>query len=233
MPDADQQTMLRRVRSPRTDVLARAAAFKRVIDKCKKCRTCPHCEASNGTVKKVTGVPTLKIVHEKYKGRRMEDEMDELTASLDNVLRTNPDGIRSALRVVAEDLLPTRVLELFRKIPDLDCEVLWLDPIIGRPENLILQNLLVPPVPIRPSVAMDVGGGSNEDDLTVKLQEILDVNVALELAMTRGPQTRTIMEEWDFLQVQVAQYINGEMPGLQRPIGSKPIRGLSLDGRRT
>ena len=34
------------------------------------------------------------------------------------------------------------------------------------------------------------------------------------------------MEEWDFLQVQVAQYINGEMPGLQRPIGSKPIRGL-------
>jgi DNA-directed RNA polymerase III subunit RPC1 len=73
---------------------------------------------------------------------------------------------------------------------------------------------------------MDVGGGSNEDDLTVKLQEILDVNVALELAMTRGPQTRTIMEEWDFLQVQVAQYINGEMPGLQRPIGSKPIRGL-------
>ena len=101
-----------------------------------------------------------------------------------------------------------------------------LDPLIGRPENLILQNLLVPPVPIRPSVAMDVGGGSNEDDLTVKLQEILDVNVALELAMTRGPQTRTIMEEWDFLQVQVAQYINGEMPGLQRPMGSKPIRGL-------
>ena len=28
-------------------------------------------------------------------------------------------------------------------------------------------------------------------------------------------------------QVQVAQYINGEMPGLPRPIGaSKPIRGL-------
>ena len=34
------------------------------------------------------------------------------------------------------------------------------------------------------------------------------------------------MEEWDFLQVQVAQYFNGETPGLQRPIGSKPMRGL-------
>jgi len=103
---------------------------------------------------------------------------------------------------------------------------MWIDPLIGRPENLILQNLLVPPVPLRPSVAMDVGGGSNEDDLTVKLQEIIDVNVALELALTKGPHTRTIMEEWDFLQVQVAQYINGEMPGMQRPIGAKPMRGL-------
>jgi DNA-directed RNA polymerase III subunit RPC1 len=73
---------------------------------------------------------------------------------------------------------------------------------------------------------MDVGGGSNEDDLTVKLQEIIDVNVALELALTKGPQTRTILEEWDFLQVQVAQYINGEMPGMQRPMGTKPMRGL-------
>mmetsp|Transcript_12160 Transcript_12160/g.26843 ORF Transcript_12160/g.26843 Transcript_12160/m.26843 type:complete len:1179 (-) Transcript_12160:120-3656(-) len=125
-----------------------------------------------------------------------------------------------------EDLLPTRVLNIFKNIPDDDCEVLWLEPLIGRPESLILQNLLVPPVPIRPSVAMDSGGGSNEDDLTVKLQEILDVNVALELALTKGPHTRTIMEEWDFLQVQVAQYINGEMPGLLRPMGTKPMRGL-------
>jgi DNA-directed RNA polymerase III subunit RPC1 len=61
----------------------------------------------------------------------------------------------------------------------------------------------------------------------VKLQEILDVNVALELALSRGPHTRTIMEEWDFLKVQVAQYINGEMPTLQRPIGAKPMRTMS------
>jgi len=227
LSDHDRNAMLRRVRNPRTDVLARTSYFKRVIEKCKKARTCPYCHTANGTVKKLSGVPTIKIVHERYKGKHMEDEVDQLEDSLSNLLRLpNSDGIRSAMRVAVEDLLPTRVLELFRKIPDSDCEVLWLDPIIGRPENLILQNLLVPPVPIRPSVAMDVGGGSNEDDLTVKLQEIMDVNVALELAMTRGPQTRTIMEEWDFLQVQVAQYINGEMPGLQRPIGSKPIRGL-------
>ena len=129
--------------------------------------------------------------------------------------------------LMCEDLLPTRVLSLFLNIPDADCEVLWLDPLIGRPENLLLRNLLVPPVPIRPSVAMDIGGGSNEDDLTVKLQEIIDVNIALNLALQKGAPHKTILEEWDFLHMQVSQYINGEMPGLQRPAGaSKQIRGL-------
>jgi len=51
---------------------------------------------------------------------------------------------------------------------------------------LILQTVLVPLVPITPSVAMDSGGGSNEDDLTVKLQEIIDVYVALDLALKNG-----------------------------------------------
>ena len=226
LPDSEREQSLRRMRHPRTDVLAKSAASKKVVEKCKKARKCPHCHAVNGTVKKITGAPTLKLVHERYKGRHAEDELEDLVQSLDTAMTLNKDisQVVSAPTPPMEDLLPTRVLELFQKIPDDDCEILWLDPLIGRPENLVLQNLLVPPVPIRPSVAMDVGGGSNEDDLTVKLQEIIDVNVALELALTKGPHTRTIMETWDFLQVQVAQYINGELP--QRPIGTKPMRGL-------
>jgi DNA-directed RNA polymerase III subunit RPC1 len=202
--------------------------MKKVVDKCKKQRDCPYCGASNGTVKKITGAPTLKIVHEMYKGKHNEDALEDLMDSMQIAMDSNKElaAVLTGTTTPFDDLLPTKVLELFKRIPDDDCEVMWLDPLIGRPENLILQNLLVPPVPIRPSVAMDVGGGSNEDDLTVKLQEILDVNVALELALTKGPHTRTIMEEWDFLQLQVAQYINGETPGLQRPIGAKPMRGL-------
>lgn len=230
--DFEKQKILRQMRNPNTDALAKMSLFKKVVEKCKKSKACPQCSATNGTVKKITGAPTLKIVHERYKGRSAhaaEEEVDQLLDQLDYAIETNRD-IQTIVTNTAsppyEDLLPTRVLELFLHMTDEDCEVLWVDPLIGRPENLILQNLLVPPVPIRPSVAMDVGGGSNEDDLTVKLQEIIDVNVALELALTKGPQTRTIIEEWDFLQVQVAQYINGEMPGMQRPMGAKPMRGL-------
>ena len=208
------------------DSLSKASIFKKVLDKCKKAKHCPHCHKANGTVKKISAVPTLKIVHEKFKGRHLEDEIDELMDKLQNAIKINPNIVPALNNGAYDDLLPTTVLKLFESITDEDCEIMWIDPLIGRPEHLILQNILVPPVPIRPSVAMDSGGGSNEDDLTVKLQEILEINAALQLALIKGPVTKTIIEEWDFLQMQVAQYINGEMPGLQRPIGAKPIRGL-------
>jgi len=117
--------------------------------------------------------------------------------------------------ILTEDLLPLKVYRLFANIPDEDCRLLWLDPQIGRPENLILKNLLVPPVPIRPSVAYGRRGGSNEDDLTVKLQEIVDVNQSLELVLKKGGVFKNLLECWDLLQLQVAQYINGEIPGIQ------------------
>lgn len=228
LSDVELTEVIRKIRLPRQDALAKGAIWKKTLDKCKKARACPHCHAANGTVKRVGGVSTLKIIHERYKGRHMGDEVDELEAQLQSAMRLNKD-VLGALKLAVEDLLPTKVLTLFQNIPDLDCEALWLDPLLGgRPENLILQKVIVPPVPIRPSVAMDSGGGSNEDDLTVKLQEIVGVNVALKLALSKGPHTRTIMEEWDFLQVQIAQYINGDMPGIQRPIGAskQAIRGL-------
>lgn len=223
MSDSARQNFLKRMRNPRTDVLAKAASFKKALELCKKAKACPHCYAANGAVKKVTGLPTLKLVHERYKAKHQEDELDALIHGIQTVMRTNPN-VPADLKSTVEDLLPTRVLELFQRIPDEDCEILWVDPLNGRPENLILQHILVPPVPIRPSVSMD--GGSNEDDITVKLQEILEVNLALQIAMSKGPPTRTIMENWGQLQMLVAQCINGDTPGLTRPIDVKPIKGF-------
>ena len=216
------------------DVRGKSACLNTILTACKKVRSCPHCGALNGTVKRVTGAPTLRLIHERFKkaGRAIEEDAREFILDrCQTALIHNPDvaaALSSTTQNLTEDLLPTRALELFRRMTEPDMQLLWMDPIAGgKPEDLILQTLLVPPVPIRPSVAMDVGGGSNEDDLTVKLQEILDVNTALRLALShKGPPSKTIMEEWDFLQVQVAQYMNGELPGLQRQPGQKAIRGL-------
>jgi DNA-directed RNA polymerase III subunit RPC1 len=229
--DHDKEKILKKMRNPNTDALAKMGIYKRVVEKAKKCKTCPHCSAFNGTVKKITGAPTLKIVHERYKSSKSSDvELVDLIDKLDAAMEHNRDIeaiVHNSGNPPTEDLVPTRALELFQRITDSDCEVLYIDPLIGRPESLILQNILVPPVPIRPSIGMDGGGGAtNEDDLTTKLQDILDVNVALELEMSKGPQTKTIIERWDLLQEQVAQFINGEMPGMQRQMGAKPMRGL-------
>ena len=74
----------------------------------------------------------------------------------------------------------------------------------SRPEHMILTHLIVPPVSIRPSVIMDGASGSNEDDLTMKLNEIVHYNTSLGTALEKGATAKAISEQWDMLQVQVA-----------------------------
>lgn len=220
---------LKKLRSPKVDALGKLGEFKRVVERCKKVTKCPRpdCGARNGTVKKVAGSTTLKLMHDGYKGKGCEDVMNEMREDMEVAIAHNKD-LDQHLNKAQEDLSPLKVFDLFRRITDEDCELLWMNASVGRPENLLIQNLLVPPVSIRPSVAMDVGGGSTEDDITVKLQEIIDINNSLKNALNGGANLKNIMENWDFLQTEVAQYMNGEMPGLPKPIGanSRPMRGL-------
>ena len=51
-----------------------------------------------------------------------------------------------------------------------------------------------------------------------------DINQYLYLLT--GAATRLIIESWDILQVEVAKYINADIPGVQKPMGMKPMRGL-------
>ena len=156
LSNKEQEATRKKMRHPFTDVLMKGSTFKKVILTCKKVKICPHCHAVNGTTKKVGAVPTLKIVHEKYTkaGRFSQDELDDLVSRLHTAMGKNED-ISNALGVVVEDLLPTKALQLLQRIPKSDVELLWMDALLGgRPENLILQTLLVPPVPIRPSVSV-------------------------------------------------------------------------------
>lgn len=173
----------------------------------------------------MNGLHTLKLLHEKYKGKGSEYGDRIFKSKVQEALRCNSD-LAQHIGKAQEDLSPMVVLELFKRISDEDAELLWMDPRVGRPERLILSSILVPPVPIRPSVAMDTGAGSNEDDLTVKMQEIVMVNNALGRDLKKGDNVKVVMTDWNYLQVQVAQYLNGEMPGIHRPPGEKPIRGL-------
>lgn len=174
----DRESYLRKIRKPGIDALTKAGIFKKIVEKGKKCHRCERCNSYNGQVKKINGVPTLKLIHEKYKLKAGEQDRAIFLQNLSKAIKSNPE-VGQRFELAQEDLSPIIVLEIFKRITDEDCELLWMNAEIGRPEHLLLSSILVPPVPIRPSVAMDSGAGSNEDDLTVKMQEILGVNNAL------------------------------------------------------
>ena len=65
--------------------------------------------------------------------------------------------------------------------------LLGMNPNIGRPCDLILQRILVPPLCIRPTVEVDAST-TNEDDLTTKLTEIVFLNNVIQTNMQSGTQ---------------------------------------------
>ena len=66
-------------------------------------------------------------------------------------------------------------ISTLKKISDEDCELLGLNHITSRPENLIITVLPVGPPAMRPSIQMDVISRS-EDDLTHQYLQILKIN---------------------------------------------------------
>lgn len=174
----------------------------------------------------------LKLVHDKFvsynKSTSVKKTPPESKIIFDNSFnearRENPD-IEKHLRKAMEDLNPLRVLNLFKMIGPTDCELLGLDAAEGRPEMFIWQFLPAPPVCIRPSVAQD--NASNEDDITTKLADIVWVSGMIRSALQKGSSIQTIMEQWEYLQTQIAMYVNSDVPGLQQPGFGKSMRGFS------
>lgn len=66
-----------------------------------------------------------------------------------------------------------------------------MNPDIGRPEMYLWQNISVPPVCIRPSVQQD--GASNEDDITVKLTEVIFTNAHMQAGLNEGIAIHNLM----------------------------------------
>jgi len=60
------------------------------------------------------------------------------------------------------------------------------NPQYARPDWMILTVLPVPPPQVRPSIRMEGTGGRGEDDLTVKLMDIMRANKARPLAAAVG-----------------------------------------------
>jgi len=165
-------------------------------------------------VVKKTGA--LKISHEAFRAKKMAGAKKEWMATFEtavaeqqgiaaNLGRASEDlnplkVLELFKRVTAEVREREKLYDWLTMVQD--AELLALHPDVGRPEDYIWQYISVPPPCIRPSVASESGKsvegfslcdfplifryGSNEDDLTAKLAEIVHLNKMLEITMERG-----------------------------------------------
>lgn len=218
---SQKKQFLRELRVPDIDNLRRMTVLKKLNDQCKKSRRCPHCNAINGVVKK-SGA--LRVVHDKFRwvGKKVPDEKIAYDSSLEAAVEANPEMEKTVKRS-AEELNPLRVFNLFKQVSMEDCEFLGIDPDIGgRPELYLWQEVPAPPVCIRPSIMQD--NASNEDDLTVKLTEIVKANAQILSGFENGMALHELMNQWEFMQLSLALYINSDTPTGSG--SSSPIRAL-------
>ncbi|KAH0454085.1 hypothetical protein IEQ34_018409 [Dendrobium chrysotoxum] len=191
----ERKIFLKTIRKPRADPTQKDHLLKKIRQKCGN--ECLHCGYKNGVVKKLGS--SLTIVEDFT--RKIDGSMDEFRSALSHL----NDG---ASFQVIHVLRPLKVLALFKRMLDQDCELLNLN---DRPEKLIITDIAVPPSPIRPSVLMDAGM-SNENDITIILKGIINLNSILREDLEGAAPLFKCLECWDLLQVQVAEYVNSEAP---------------------
>lgn len=230
LPEAERRTFLREMRRQGLDNLRRLQIAKKVNERCRKTRTCEGCGAINGVVKKA-GTSALKISHDKFRAFNTSASVKKVPPSskivfersFEEARRSNTE-VEKNYKKAQDDMNALRVLNLFKKVSDSDCELLGLNPKEARPEMFLWQFVPAPPVCIRPSVGQDAA--STEDDLTAKLGDIVQSNINLRNTLLKGAPVQMIMECWDYLQLQIAVYINSDVPGLNKADLGKPIRGF-------
>ncbi|MFN7105816.1 MAG: DNA-directed RNA polymerase subunit A', partial [Pyrobaculum sp.] len=123
---------------------------------------------------------------------------------------------------------PETLRDKLAKIPNDDLELLGINPVVARPEWLILKVLPVPPPHVRPSIQLETGIRS-EDDLTHKLVDIIRMNEKLKIAIETGAPTNVVDNLWDLLQYHVATLFDNELPGIPvaKHRGGRPLKGIA------
>ena len=127
-------------------------------------------------------------------------------------------------------LTPDQVYDIFKKISDDECIILGRDPKFARPEWMILSVLQVPPPVMRPTV-ISGSGGCKQDDLTMRLANVVRANNTLRASKQSNQKANIINENTRRLQYQVASYIDGDSLKLKTATKQSGCQMESIKGR--
>ncbi|RMD40980.1 hypothetical protein DV735_g4155, partial [Chaetothyriales sp. CBS 134920] len=228
LPESERRRFLSALRRAEGDGLRMAGIIHKVAALCKKAKTCFECGAVNGVVRKA-GSAALKISHDKFKTFNSSTSAKKVPP-VEKILfdesfvnaRQHNSELDKHLKKAQDDLNALRVLKLFRRVKDADRELLGLRK--ADPSSFLWRYVPAPPVCIRPSVGQE--GSSTEDDITAKLGDIINANNLLREALAKGAPVQSLVEHWDYLGLQLAMYINSDVPGLAKAESGRSIRGF-------
>ena len=125
-----------------------------------------------------------------------------------------PDS--NALQPKREYIPAEKVLKIFKRISDEECEYMGLSKDWCRPEWLICQVLPVAPPAVRPSIRQ-FSGARSEDDITHKFIDIIKTNSQLKKKLDSEKTPENIIDDWtQVLQYHVATLVDNELPGINQ-----------------
>ncbi|KAI9293461.1 beta and beta-prime subunits of DNA dependent RNA-polymerase [Neoconidiobolus thromboides FSU 785] len=127
---------------------------------------------------------------------------------------------------VKELITASKVINIFKKISEVDLITMGLSCKFARPEWYMISVLPVPPPPVRPSISID-GSGRGEDDLTHKLGDIIKANDQLKGSEVGAHNM--ISDELEFvLQYHTATMMDNDIAGVPAAIqkSGRPIKSI-------
>jgi len=201
------------LRAKTTDPMQREKIRRSMIDECKTMKICEYCDHPNGIVKKLPGV-ACKIIHDLYDTKKstLDDNIGMLSQQFESILKINKD-VEWGVNKMLQNINPLMAYNLLKNLQKEDIPLFDMNGKDIHPCDMIVYYVIVPPICLRPSVAVS-DTKRNEDDLTAKLIQAIQFNLIIKTYIVEGQPYAKLAREWDNLQYTLAQYINAETPGL-------------------
>ena len=189
--------------------------FKRIVAEAKKTRVCPHCQIEKGFVKKLTHgmnriIYTLPDIHPHSQNdlyQIVKPNFLPIIESKSSQKSYSKDKLKTEPKIY--EITPESCLQIMKRINYAHWCYLLQNDNAPSPQNLIVSLVQVPPKVLRPTVNMH-HDQTNEDDLTMKLLELLRQANLIESNRKQGKDPTKINELRYLLQLLYNQFINSD-----------------------
>ena len=189
--------------------------FKKIIAEAKKIHVCPHCKTEKGFVKKLSHgmnriIYTIPFQHLQVSSSLYGTVKSEFLRIEDKKVETKvPNKQNSKPDLKIYEITPESCLQIFKRLNYSHWCYLLQNTNAPIPENLIVSLIQVPPKILRPTINMS-HEQTNEDDLTMKILELIRHSNLIETNRKQGKDPSKINELKYLLQLLYNQLINSD-----------------------